>query len=254
MRLLELQRAFQAHVLEGRDEIAAEVVGTAQFDVATRLAVYAGGYAERLIEALTHTFPALRAALGEQTFGALVRLLAHGSPSRFASVREYGAALPELIGRELGGMRARGASELARWEWSLAQVFDAADAAPLAAADLQREPPERWAQLRFAPVPALRRVSLSTNAVGWWKAACAQGRPPGRWRATRPVRWVQWRRELALYFRPLAADESQALERLAAGETFAAVCSGLEPLRAAILLRGWVQEGWIAGASAGADN
>ncbi len=249
MRLSELQRAFQAHVLEGAGGIAAEVVGTAQFDVATRLGVYAGGYAERLIEALTHTYPALQSALGPQAFARLVGALAHRAPSRFASVREYGGDLPGLIEHELTGARGRGASDLARWEWSLAQVFDASDVEPLGAAALQREPPKRWAQLRFALVPALRRVQLTSNAVRWWQAACAQGRPPGRWRVTRPTEWVQWRQALALYFRPLAADEAHALDRLAAGETFGSVCAGLEPLRAATLLRSWIEEGWIASAS-----
>ena len=41
-------------------------------------------------------------------------------------------------------------AELARWEWALSTVFDAADAAPLPPESLARIAPEEWAQLRFS--------------------------------------------------------------------------------------------------------
>jgi hypothetical protein len=247
MKLLELQRAFQAHILAGDAAIAALVPGTPECDTATRLRVYAAGYADRLIEALAHTYPALQAALGAASFGQLVRTLAHRAPSRSFSVRHYGAQLAALIEAELRGPKAQAAADLARWEWALAAVFDGEDCRPLTASALQAVPPERWGELSFGLTPALRTLTVASNAVRWWQAACAGGPRPLRWRRRAPTPWVIWRRELALYFRPLRTDESRALEALRGGEPFAAVCEALEPLRAARLLHTWLDEGLIAG-------
>jgi hypothetical protein len=252
MKLLELQRAFQAHVLAGTHGIEAIVPGTERFDTATRLGVYCGGYAERLTEALAQTFPAVRAALGPRAFGRLVDLLAHRSPSRHFSVRYYGEGLADLIAREIHGPRGRGASELARWEWLLAAAFDAPDYAALTRADLAAIEPAAWAGLRFALAPSLQRASLASNCVQWWKAACAEAPRPARWRIGRPRAWVAWRSELAIYFRPLGDMEAALLDAVLRDATFAEICAALAehdarraPVQAAQLLHTWLADGWI---------
>jgi hypothetical protein len=247
--------------LRGDAAIAAHVCASERFDIASRLAVYAQGYAERLIEALAVTYPAVRRTLGEATFGRLIRALAHGSPSRSFSVRHYGRELAALIGLELPGIRGEGAAELAAWEWALAEAFDAADAVPLHAAELARIAPAAWGALVLRMIPSARTIELSSNAVRWWKYACAAGPRPHGWRRLHRRAWLVWRRELAVLFRPLAADESRALAALQRGETFERICAQLAngpgegaqrraPLRAAQLLRGWVGEGLLAGVSA----
>jgi len=252
MRLAELQRAFQAHILSGTAGIEAIVPGSERFDVATRLSVYSAGYAERLIEALAQTYPAVKFALGERTYARLVRQLAQTSPSRHYSVRYYGAELAALIARELAGPRGRGGRELALWEWDLAAAFDAADTPTVSAADLAAIEPEAWPALRFMIAPSLHVRTLQTNAVQWWKAACAEGPRPQRWRARRPAEWVLWRAELAIYFRELEPAEARALAAARRGATFEAMCAELEgdaaaAARAATLLHGWLKAGWIVG-------
>ena len=252
MKLARLQRALQDHVLRGENTIARVVPGTERFGTATRLAVYAEGYTERLIEALTQSFPALRQALGESRFGESVRRLARERPSRHFSVRFYGVELAELLERRLAGALGRGAADLARFEWALAGAFDAPDDAPVGAEALQRVPPSRWAQLRLRLSPTLRVVELHSNAVEWWKAACEAGQRPRRWRRARAMRWRIWRRELAVYFRPLQPDEAEALAAIADGATFGNACrligehSGAPAQRAATLLRGWIDDGLIS--------
>ncbi len=255
MRLAQLQRALQAHVLRGDETIVGYIPGSARFDTATRLGVYAQGYAERLIEALAQTYPALQARLGAELFASVLRRMAHEAPSRHFSVRDYGGELAERLARTLTGARGAGAADLARFEWLLAAAFDAADAEPLPLDALSQIAPARWAQLRFTAAPSLRTVELSSNAVAFWKAACAQAPRPSRWRRTAPRRWLIWRRELALYFRPLAGDEAAALAALSSGASFGQQCAVIArtarqhapALRAAALLRGWLSEGLLSG-------
>jgi hypothetical protein len=255
VKLAQLQRALQAHVLHGDGAIAALVPGTARFDTRTRLAVYADGYAPRLAEALAQTYPALRQSLGPAVFAHCVASLARAAPSRHFSVRYYGKDLAAVIERHVRGVRGRAAADLARFEWALAAAFDAADARPIAATDLERIAPRAWPQLRFDTTPSLQSLELRSNAVAFWKAACETGPRPTRWRLARPQRWLIWRRDLGVYFRPLAADEAAALASLRAGGSFRRQCSAIAAVqgdagaaqRAAALLRGWVEEGLLSG-------
>jgi Putative DNA-binding domain len=254
VRLIELQRALQGHVLRGDRAIAGLVRGTKIFDTDTRLAVYRDGYAQRLAEALAHTYPALREAIGPAAFGGCIERLAHHSPSRHYSVRDYGGTLAAQLERELAGARARGAADLARFEWAIAGAFDAPDSSPVTLNALQSVPARDWPRLRFSVAPSVQRVELASNAVLWWKAAC-EGKPrPTRWRRQQRSSWLVWRRDLAVYFRPLGEDEPAALARLVRGARFSQLCAGLAavlgkepaPMRAAALLRGWIEEGLIA--------
>ena len=257
MNLVELQRAFQAHVLSGAPEIAAVVPGTERFDTGTRLGIYAGGYADRLVEALAHTYPAVQYALGARTFAGLVSRLAHRSPSTHFSVRYYGRELAEIIEQEVPALKGRGAAELARFEWALAAAFDAADRAPLTASDLERTEAAEWPHLKFTVAPSLHRLFLRTNAERWWRAASDGGPRPAGWRSRAPREWMLWRRELAIYFRPLPETEARALAALESGATFAEVCdrvtevAGMRraPLQAAALLRTWLAEGLLVAVS-----
>ena len=260
MKLRELQRAMQAHVLHGAQEIAAEVLATQRFDIPTRLGVYGQGYAERLIEALAITYPAVQEALGRASFALLVRELAHRAPSRSFSVRHYGRELSESIAMQLTGTRGRGAAELARFEWALAHVFDARDAPRMLHAELEHLAAARWPRLVLRTVPAVQIVTLTTNAVRWWRAACAGAPRPRQWRSQRAQQWLLWRRELAVYFRPLAGDEARALEALQQGRTFGLLCEQLATsatperaaARAATLLRTWIEEGLLLSLAAAA--
>jgi len=255
MRLAELQRAFQRNVLDGSREIESIVAGTERFPTAERLGVYSGGYAERLAEALAQTYPAVRAAIGERRFDSLIGRLAHSRPSRHFSVRRYGGELDGLLAENFAAPRGRVLAELARWEWLLAEVFDAADRRALTQADLAHLDPASWPQLHFELTPTLRRIELASNAVGWWKWACADAPRPRRWRLQRATEWALWRQELAIYFRPLSLVERSALEAVVAGGTFGELCATLAehvepedaPVRAATLLHTWLKEGWIVG-------
>jgi hypothetical protein len=248
VKLAQLQRSFQTQVLNGAGAIAGELSADERFGLAVRLGVYTHAYAARLIEALAETFPAVQAALGESLFARQVGDFVREQPSRFRSVRDYGEHLSAWLAARLSGPRAHGIAELARFEWAMAGAFDAADGAALKPQQLVSLEPAHWPTLQFTFAPSLRRLSVTSNCVAWWKFACADAPRPSRWRSTCPQQWLIWRQELALFYRRLPQAEAQALDAALAGRNFGQLCEQLSgPEQAAQLLQGWVNAGLVAG-------
>jgi len=255
MNLAQLQQAFQQRVLSGTSEIEHFVPGSADFDTADRLRIYEYAYGARLIEALSKTYSALQAAIGDKQFAKLIYHYAKEKPPSHFSVRYYGDDLCDFILRHLQGTKAKVLSELARWEWLLAASFDATDMNPLSKDVLVSIAPEQWAQLRFELSPSFHRITLHTNAVQWWRAVSEGSPRPERWRAVKQVEWAIWRTDLKTYFRSLQPDETCAIDCVLQGESFSEMCEKLAEFghaenvsfRAATLLSQWFNDGWIVG-------
>jgi hypothetical protein len=218
--LADLQRSFQARILTRRPGIEPQLLPSGAGDFDARLDAYIDAH-----------------------------------PSRHYSVRYYGAGVAELMAQPASGDAAPMLADLARWEWQLADVFDAPDDAALSADALTTVPAEAWAGVSFRFRASLRRLDTCSNAVDYWRAARASAATPDEPRSTAAVSWVLWRRGIATFFRSLDATERMALDAAAAGESFGAICERLAgcvadsgvALRAASLLRGWLAEELIAG-------
>jgi hypothetical protein len=248
MKLAQLQQSFQDHVLRADARIAREIIGDERFPISMRLGVYTDAYGARLIEVLAETFPAVQAALGEAMFAGLVGEFARHHPSRFRSARDYGEELPRWLPAHLAGARAQGIADLARFEWLVASAFDAADQVALTPVSLAGLAPAQWPQLRFIYSPTVRRVSVTSNCVAWWKFACAQASRPSRWRSTGSQQWLVWRQDLAVFYRRLSGAESQVLDAGLAGATFGQLCEQLASAAvAAKMLQDWFNAGLIVG-------
>jgi hypothetical protein len=250
VKLAQLQQSFQAQVLQGEAGIAGQIVADDRFPVSLRLGVYSHAYAARLVEALAETFPAVQAALGADLFARHVGGFVRAHPSRCRSVRDFGADLPQWLACRFSGPRAQGIADLARFEWAMAGAFDAADSPPLKSESLAGVEPAQWPLLRFAFAPSLRRVSVTSNCVAWWKFGCAEQPRPRRWRPTCTQQWLIWRQDLAVYYRRLSQAETQALDAALTGRSFAQLCEQLSgPMQAAGLLHGWFNAGLVVGRS-----
>jgi Putative DNA-binding domain len=277
-RLPDIQEAFQRFLLAGDSEINACVVGTERVPVETRLGIYGDGYRSRLIEALETSFPVLANLLGETDFQALAAQYVSAHESTFFSIRYYGDRLADFLAGDAEYSKAPILAELARWEWAMAAAFDAADAEPIGISAFAQVAPEDWAELRFEWSPAVQVVELEWNVPQLWKAVtegterpepslsvepslsaepgvgaeAAVNAEPGVSR--RPVSYLIWRRELQIYFRPLAQQEAAVIAAARAGHSFGELCVLLcehldeseASLHAAGYLRGWVESGLIS--------
>jgi len=254
-QLRELQRDLQHHLLGEDSAIADAIVDAPPLPVADRLGIYRNAYQVRLIEALTDTYPMLHAVLGDDGFAALGEEFVAAQPSVHRSIRWYGGELPDFLSRCAPYAEQPILAELALLEWTLAEVFDAADATPKSRAALAAVEPSAWSDLVFEFHPSLRRLHLQWNTAAAWQALSRGETPPDPLCAEEPVPWLLWRQNLQNYFRSLTADEAAALDAALLGGSFGAICEVLAdwlpqeeiPLRAAGLLAAWADSGIIVG-------
>ncbi|GAC1581079.1 MAG: hypothetical protein NVS3B5_15010 [Sphingomicrobium sp.] len=250
MRLHELQRSFQDRVLRYKAGIEAQLEGVAAEDFEARLGAYVDGYRTRLTEALAAAYPVLSTTLGRAEFEREMRGYIDGTDSHHFSVRQYGADLASRL--QVGRSAAFGLalSELARWEWTLADVFDALDDEPLEVQELAAVAPALWPTLCFSLRACVRRFESQTNAIEWWRAANGLVARPSELTATQPAQWLIWRRGVTTLFRSLDSREADMLDQARDGATFGLMCEHMasavgaaeSPQRTASLLRGWLAE------------
>lgn len=230
------------HVLEGRGRLGA----------AERLDVYAQMYWARLHDVLRDDFRRVAALLGPERFEAGVLAYLSANPSEHPSVRWVGrhfaaflAARPPVEGLPF-------VADLARLEWARVEVFDAPDAEPMRADDLRRIAPADWPDLRIELIPALQVLQSAWPVHAIWTTTEAGELPAAMPEVETHVR--VWRDGFMIYQASMDASECAALERVAEGEPFAAMCDALVPLvgpeRAAgeaaqIVLR-WIEDGIVA--------
>ncbi len=245
--LRHLQRDLQNHLLGTESAIADAIVDAPPLPVAERLDIYRNAYCVRLIEALKDTYPILHAVLGDDDFATLGEEYVVTHPSVHRSIRWYGSELAEFLGRcpPYAGMPIF--EELALLEWTLAEVFDSADAEPTSREAFLALDPSTWSELIFEFHPSVRRLPLQWNTVAVWQTMSRGETPPDPACAEYPAPWLLWRQNLQNYFRSMTVDEAAALDLARGGGTFGQICEALAkwlpedeiPLRAASLLGLW---------------
>jgi hypothetical protein len=255
-RLSALQRQVQQHVLAGAPAALARIAGTRSVPARTRLKIYREAYSLRLAEALATSYPVLYKLLGEDQFRWLACAYIDAQPSRHYSVRFFGHRLAAFLATEQQYRETPVLAELARWEWALADVFDARDAAPLTRKTLESLPPDRWPGLRFLFHTAVRVLHTQWNTASIWSALSRDAPPPNPTRSVSRGSWAIWRTGLDLFFAEMQSEEARALRLAMRGESFAGICalpSASSDVDAALwaagLLGQWIDRGWIINVS-----
>jgi hypothetical protein len=255
--LRDLQKDMQHYLLGESSGVTAAIVDAPPLRPEDRLAIYRNAYQVRLIDALHETYPVLHSLLGDEVWVELGETFVAGHPSKFRSIRWYGRELPDFLTECEPYSGEPMLSEIARLEWTLAEVFDARDAQPLNRTALSTVVPSEWGSLKFEFHPSLRTLSFRWNTAAVWKAMSADETPPQPERAVSAMPWLLWRQNLQNYFRSMNAVEAAALDAARRGLNFAEICESLGallpqqeiPAAAAGLLGTWADGGVIAGIS-----
>ena len=252
-QLAATETQFQDAVLTGNTAIDGELAGDSQEFRNIRLGIYRDAYRLRLIEVLGTDYEVLRKYLGDELFDSTARAYLEAHPSTFRNVRWFGGKLAEFLRMTPRFAQHPVVAELAQFEWTLGLAFDSPDGEAVRFDEVASVPPESWSELRFVPHAALHVNDLRTNAVPIWKEIDHRESFEVEMSPV-PVSWAIWRRQHAPFFRSLESDEAWALKAMLAQASFGQICAGLcehvaqdqAAARAAGMLRGWVEEGWIA--------
>jgi hypothetical protein len=256
--LQQLQKALQAHVLDGAMEIAGAIDSSPEVSADVRLGVYSDAYRLRLIEALAGNFPVLSQVLdrfdGEGAFDKLTQLYLAAHPSRHFSIRWFGDRLSEFLAQVAEYADRSWLAELAQWEWHVAAAFDAADATVLAVEDLGSVAPEDWPAMRFEVHPSVRRMTVTTDFMPVLKASQSDDALPQPKSECAAAEWLIYRKDLVVEYRSMAASEAKAFEAARDGATFGEICELLAdyfaedevPLHAASYLKQWTMDHCLA--------
>ncbi|HVY06702.1 MAG TPA: DNA-binding domain-containing protein [Burkholderiales bacterium] len=253
-KLAAIESRFQENVLSGNPAILAEIGGRDDGFRDERLAIYRNAYRLRLAEVLGNDYGVLHTCLGDEAFEALAQDYLGAHPSTFRNVRWFGGRLADFIEGNPRYAAHPELGELARFEWALGLAFDSQDEGFVRFEDVAAVPPEAWVDLRFRPHPSLQTLRMRSNAVAIWKAITDEQPVPEPVVAPESVTWAVWRKQLSPFFRSVEADEAWALQAMVSQASFGELCAGMcewiaedqAAARAAGLLRGWVEEGWIA--------
>jgi len=253
MKLGSLQQSFQQFLLSGEPVIRDQIAGTETCDADTRLGVYFDAYRLRLLEALETDFIALKAQVGDERFDTIGRDYIEAWPSTHPSLRYFGRHLSRFLAEDARYRAEPVLAELAAFDWTLIDAFDAENKDLLAIETVASVEPSDWPVMRFAVHPSLRRLDLEWNAPEIWQAVDAGQPLPKPQRREHPRAWVIWRKELNSFFRELQVDEAWALDALQRGASFGEICEGLTEWidaqhvagHAAALLKGWIAENML---------
>jgi hypothetical protein len=257
--LARLQGDFQRRILDGGADAAIldAVIGDASTDAAERVGVYVHAYAARLVEVLESDFLTLRFAAGDDTFAELCRDYVMATPSSHRNVRWYGRDLAEFLRTTSPWEDTPAYAELASLDWAIGLAFDAADEDSITEADIAALSPEHWGEMILRMPQHVHRLDFSWNAGSVRQAHDRGHACPALRRLEAPQAWIVSRQNREVHYRQLELDETAALDAVAAGAPFAQMCEALcdwhpqeaVALRAAGLLKAWINNGWITAIS-----
>ncbi|MCB0331384.1 MAG: putative DNA-binding domain-containing protein [Bdellovibrionales bacterium] len=134
------------------------IAGNAVMKPEERIELYAQQYWWRLLDSLIDDFPMVSRAIGESRFRTLIEQYLTHYPSASYTLRHAGNRLADFIRirPELTEPFTGFCHDAAMLEYTIPEVFCAADSNPITLADLQADPTE----LNFALKPALTLLEL----------------------------------------------------------------------------------------------
>jgi len=218
--LRDLQAAFGAAVTGGD---AAGILALTGRDARTeaRLAIHRGNFQISLVNVLAATFPAVRRSVDAALFERAAAAFADACPPRRPELLGWGGEFPDFLARAAALTDRPWLADLARLDWARNEAIFAADATPLAPADLAAVPAERYKALRLDLLPSARLVASVFPVATLWDAAMAE--PAGGAAADAPGEGVLVLRPARIVRqRTVSAGDRALLAALADGRPLAA--------------------------------
>ena len=252
--LQNLQSAFKRYLLEENNSIAAQIISTTTLSSDERLAIYGNAYSARLIETLANDYSALNYLLGTEEFNHLSLAYIKAFPSTNSSLRWFGQHLPQFLADHENYSCTPYLAELAKFEWTFIDTFDAQDATVATIEDAANIPPESWPGLHMTLHPSAHWMNCSWNCLALWQAMKNESEPPKPELMVTQVSYLIWRKGTNTQYRSLHEMEAAVLSLVAKQAEFTELCNALTQwinmeetaLQAASYFKTWLTEGLIS--------
>lgn len=224
--LKELQHNFIDFLIDNDSPLESLIVDQKPVPIDTRLHIYKNAYRERLKEVIALDHEILAAYLGHDLFDQVVYGYIAKYPSTFTSLRQLADRLPKYLTEEAPFSELPELAELADFERSLLQVFDAGDVDRKDFNDLLALEPELWPEMCLRFHPSTQVKAFTWNVIPIWQALKIDREPPER--EQEDSTWLLWRGTDRLSsFISIQADEHAALTAFLKGSDFSEVCEVL---------------------------
>jgi hypothetical protein len=163
--LRDVQTAFARGLLTRDPSLAAPyVLDDAAIPPVERLGIYRNTFVGTLIQALRNTYPAVERLVGAEFFEGAATLFVGKHPPLSAYLNDYGAAFGDFLADFAPAASLPYLPDVARLEWVLSCVANAADAPALDPGALGGLSEAEQGLIRFEPHPAVRLIRLTHDA------------------------------------------------------------------------------------------
>lgn len=197
--------------------IPPEGIRVARGDLAGRFAVYRNNVAVARITAFFDLFPVCRRLVGDDVFRDVVRAHLMEAPPTNPIIATWAETFPARLARHPQTADLGWLTDTARLEAAWIAAYHAAEAEPIALADLAGLAPEGLLAARVGLHPSLHLVASGHPVGSIWSAHQGEGEP-GPLETFAPETVLILRPEADVSVRVIGAGERVFLERLAAGD------------------------------------
>lgn len=210
--ILALQKSLIADVRDRKTSLAHKIVPGGKLTAKKAIRIYQQGYVARLTDAIAANYDALWYALGDKKFFKLCDDYREAHPSTTYNLNAYGDQLPAFVAKKFPKLPYL--HHLARFEWLLFEVFNAAEAEAiidLTKVDAQKD--------TFVFQPSVRLFSSPFRTYDIWKnrKRLRNGYVPKNFASGEYV--LLYKHQHRHYFAVLTGNQFAILEPLLKGKT-----------------------------------
>ena len=180
-KLPEIQRWMQAAIAgESNSQTATSTIDdvilpSSQMTSSDRLAIYQRAYLARLIECMRAEYPMLCRALGQELFDDFATSYLVQHPSASYTLAELGEQFPDHLGQmsppeSVSKDCYDAIIELARLEWTTAEVFNGPGTEQSPPLDARQLVPDAWDTLALSLAPSVRLIEFHCPVHEYYRA------------------------------------------------------------------------------------
>ena len=228
-RLSDLQQQFSDYLLSRSDDISACIVDDKKLSKQTRLEIYKNAYAIRLKKCIETDHPMLGKYLGDELFETMANGYINTYPSHYTSLRKYCDNLPGYLCTTEPFSSAPILAEIAMFERTMLNAFDAADDKRATTEELKLIKSEKWPTIKISFHPSVYVFTAYWNSAESWQALKNENTPPEATKGSQQ-RWLIWRgSDLLTQFSSLSNEGHIMFDCFESGGNYADVCETLLP-------------------------